>query len=1286
VFERSYLTAVFCLAAAVCNAGERYVFDVFGLDRGLVNMAVTRLAQDHQGALWVGTENGLYRFDGHRFLRFTTNEGLPNNRITAIHEGPDGTLWVGTPDGLAWKDGAGFRASRQEDLKGFIAPQGIASDSAGRVFISTRQGVAVVESPASGRDAPLRFLPRPSSLPQARATNVYAPSPDTVWFGCDSAICMWNGSQVLIWDRAVGVPAQKWDLFLEDKSSNLWARSRETLIELESGGKRFKTVDPQSVGRISLSPELAMDEEGRVLVSTDRGLAVGDARGWTRITSKQGLPNNIITDALQDSQGSMWLGTPGAGLVRWAGYGAWRTFTELDGLASSFVFSLLGDEASGMWVGTAAGLSQGVFSNGTWTWSEVHIPGVEWASCLVRSVDGSLWMLTNGHYVVQFDPRTRTSRRLGPFAQGPYHIRFDTSGRLWVADSDGVAAGDAKARIDRFERVRPPGASASTSFTSTLEDSHGDLWIGSTSGLFRRSQGKWYRYDVANGLRSNKITDLALSPQGDLWLSYSEPKGADRVRLTGDALEVANFDRSKGLTSDRVHSIGFDRAGQMWVLNDRGADARLHNAWVHFSQADGLVSNSTVGRAFWSAADGAIWIGSDRGLSRYQPSEVISAGPAPRPEPLHVTFSEVRLGNQSRDPGLERFVETAPERFEAKFSALLLAAGEEAQYRYRIVGFDDAWQETQPQVKFDYLPPGRYRLEVQARREADPWSGPVTVLTLSIRAPWYETWWFRGALLALVCAMVWPLERLRQSKASTARQALERIVNQRTAELRESEERFRNMADTAPVMIWVAEADRLFTFFNKTWLDFTGRNLEQELGAGWAQGVHTDDLVPTFEAFRAAFEARRDFSIEYRLRRADGEYRTVLCRGVPRFAPDGSFVGYIGSDVDITDLRRAQEEAFEKQKLESLGALTGGIAHDFNNLLGSILAEAELAETELESGVSPNAELRQIKSVSIRAAEIVRELMIYSGQDKATQEIVDLSRLVEEMLGLLRVSISKHALLRTDLGKDLLPVLANAAQIRQVVMNLIINASEAIGEKDGVIRVTTSQEARYSDGSLKLAEGDYLRLEVSDTGHGMTEEESAKVFDPFFTTKFAGRGLGLAVVQGIVRAHGGAIRLASTPGKGTTFEIRLPCVRQPAQPPPSIILPAFEEPGVGLKGTVLVVEDEDTLRLAVSKMLRKRGFYVTEAADGSAAIFRLHISGSRIDLILLDATIPGISSPEVLEEARRVWPDVKVILTSAYSHEMATAPFGAQPLQGFIRKPFQLDSLARLLAETITRR
>jgi len=266
----------------------------------------------------------------------------------------------------------------------------------------------------------------------------------------------------------------------------------------------------------------------------------------------------------------------------------------------------------------------------------------------------------------------------------------------------------------------------------------------------------------------------------------------------------------------------------------------------------------------------------------------------------------------------------------------------------------------------------------------------------------------------------------------------------------------------------------------------------------------------------------------------------VLDKCAPRFAPNGEFVGYIGSAIDITDLKRMHEEALSKEKLQSLMSLTRGIAHDFNNMMSAILAQAELAENDLPEDSAPREEVRQIKAVAIQASEVVRELMIYSGQEEAKLAPVDLSGLVEEISHLLKVSISKHAELRLDLSKDVPPVWGNAVQIRQLAMNLILNASEALGEKPGVIHVETSVPVDRGDPAAANDAGcpdDYVRLAVSDTGCGMTEQERARVFDPFFTTKPKGHGLGLAVVQGIVRSHNGVINVKSKLANGTTFEV-----------------------------------------------------------------------------------------------------------------------------------------------------
>jgi two-component system, cell cycle sensor histidine kinase and response regulator CckA len=499
------------------------------------------------------------------------------------------------------------------------------------------------------------------------------------------------------------------------------------------------------------------------------------------------------------------------------------------------------------------------------------------------------------------------------------------------------------------------------------------------------------------------------------------------------------------------------------------------------------------------------------------------------------------------------------------------------------------------------------------------------------------------------------------------------------AAVRESEERFRKMADTAPVMIWVSGRDKLCTFFNAAWLAFTGRTMEQELGNGWSQGVHSEDLDPCIAIYSSSFDAHRAFRMEYRLRRADGQYRWVLDNGVPRFEPGGSFAGYIGSCIDITDLKRTLEETLARQKLEDLGVLAGGIAHDFNNLLGSVLAETELVEADLAAGLSPHEELARIKTVAIRGAEIVRELMIYAGQDQAgVFESVDLSRLMVEMLELIKVSISKHAVLKSNLGQDLPLVWGNAPQIRQVLMNLVINASEAIGEKRGMIEIATS----LGTGGASSA-GDYVHLEVSDNGCGMTEETKAKIFDPFFTTKFVGRGLGLAVVHGIVRAHGGAIEIESAPSQGATFRVSLPC----ASAAQNAIRPsAAERSQVPARsvGTVLVVEDEEVLRLAVSKALRNRGFAVMEAQDGSVAIGLMRVHSDDIDVMLLDFTLPGTSSREVFEESQRLRPNMKVVLSSAYDRKTVAASFLGLRVTQFIRKPFQLDDLAGTLREALS--
>jgi CheY-like chemotaxis protein len=313
--------------------------------------------------------------------------------------------------------------------------------------------------------------------------------------------------------------------------------------------------------------------------------------------------------------------------------------------------------------------------------------------------------------------------------------------------------------------------------------------------------------------------------------------------------------------------------------------------------------------------------------------------------------------------------------------------------------------------------------------------------------------------------------------------------------------------------------------------------------------------------------------------------------------------------------------------------------------------------------------------------------MIYAGKETGAVERVDVSQVVLETLELLRVSVSKHAVVEANLGKNLPAVRANAAQIQQIILNLVKNASDAIGNRGGVVRLSTRCLKVGQDSGVisdRFAGDDYVQLEVSDTGHGMSLETQSKVFDPFFTTKSAGHGLGLAVVDGIVRALGGAIHFTSEPDKGATFQVLLPSAEMMAGVTSDVFSGVDEPIRPSKTGTVLVVEDEVPLREAVGKMLRNNGFRVFEACDGSSALSLLGATGDTIDVILLDLTVPGASSADVVGEAVKARPNVKVILTSAYSENTTVSAISAPQVCSFIRKPFQIADLVKELKNALS--
>ena len=381
--------------------------------------------------------------------------------------------------------------------------------------------------------------------------------------------------------------------------------------------------------------------------------------------------------------------------------------------------------------------------------------------------------------------------------------------------------------------------------------------------------------------------------------------------------------------------------------------------------------------------------------------------------------------------------------------------------------------------------------------------------------------------------------------------------------------------------------------------------------------------------------------------------------------------------AEAEEARRAIEaKVLEVQKLESLGVLAGGIAHDFNNLLVAIMGNAGLALLDLPEDSPARASIQDIETASRRAGELARQMLAYSGRSRFQIEPIELSELVRELLTLLQVSIGKGVILRLSLPDQPVVVDADAAQLRQVVMNLVINAADAIGDRSGTVTIRVHHLEATADyladvhPEAGLEPGHYAALEVADTGMGMTPETQARIFDPFFTTKFTGRGLGLAAVMGIVRGHRGALRVYSEIGLGSTFRIVLPL--SAASPLPSH---GPERPWRG-EGRVVVVDDDPMVRNVARRLLESFGLTVQAVEGGPEALELVEADPQSVDAVLLDMTMPEMNGSEVFEHLRRIRPDLPVVLMSGYHEDELSSELSAG-ISGFVQKPFTPADLAR---------
>ncbi len=769
-----------CLAVPAGAQAQQYSFRYYGAEDGLTNLAVKVLFQDRTGFLWVGSENGLFRYNGHRFERYGPGEGLPRAVVLSIGEAPDGSVLTGYRGGLYRLKGDRFERVPLPGGVGIENYSSIEFDHQHRTYLATPRGLVVATQTREG-GLDLQSLAGPGAA--ALDTHGVFLEPGVVWFGCGPDLCRLTDGHVAVYGEAEGLPAGRWVSIRRDRNGDLWVHDALKFAVLRRGAARFDRSDP-GIQQTAGGAQLAVDTEGRLLVPTIEGLAILDGGQIRTVGPHENLRAPVYA-ALQDREGSIWLGLAGNGLARWRGYREWDGFNVATGLGSELVYAILPLPDSRVLAGTEDGLYVGTRTAGRVRWVRDPRVGRVPVHSLQREPDGSLWVGTERHSAARLDARTGAIRWFrredGLAAVSPFTLAVDHAGRVWAGTEAGLFV--ARTTDFRFQRVDdlPP-----VNCWTVAEAPGGEILVGTSKGLFRLAGGRWQHLTSAEGLRHDVVLAVAAVAPNEVWVGYWFSGDLTRIRFEGTRALMTHFGLKSGVRGEMTYFIGFDARGRLWAGTDQGVRMFDGQHWRQYDHNDGLIWDDCDLDGFAAEPDGTVWIGTSGGLARFTPTVLAER----RAGQLPVVFTRLTLGKSRVEAGERRSTDYASNALTARYAALVYAHEGSVVFRYRLTPLFGDWRETvQTELQFPGLPPGNYRLELEARDASDGWSAWPASFAFEIRAPWWRTWWFLGLTGLLPPAVIALAVRRRHVRQERLRQTLEQAVAARTVELAQEKAR-----------------------------------------------------------------------------------------------------------------------------------------------------------------------------------------------------------------------------------------------------------------------------------------------------------------------------------------------------------------------------------------------------------------------------------------------------------------------------------------------------------------
>jgi len=825
----SILVTLSLLACATVFEAQEYSFRHFGTAQGLGNMSVLNLYQDRVGFLWLTTKNGIYRFDGVQFESYGPEQGIPMNAGTAFGEDPYGALLAGGEGGL-------YKMVRNHFEKLVVSfhsvswRQGITADGQGNTYLGTDEGLVELVRAQGNSGYEEQHIPQPEGVKGKTAWGVFVEG-NTVWWGCGEELCRRDAHGVAVFGAEQGLATSEWEAILKDRSGNLWVRGRNAgEYVLKPGEAKFQRLEQASQLRTFVYGA-ALDSDGRVLLPSAGGLYVENGHEWQQVSQAAGLEGTAYA-VLEDRQHRLWIGMASRGLAQWQGYGEWEKYSAESGLTNDVIFQILPLQDGSMWVGTDGGLFHGSPVDGRMQWKYFGTVEHSEITSLVQLDDGNLLAGMGMHGVARLDIRKNRVWWYGKL-QGlknkmVHALRLDHDKRLWVATDAGVFIADAP-----YQSYRQVSEFRNGRFWSLAIANDGQVWAGGEEGLFTTNGHTFQRWTKADGLSSQQVLAVTVGPDGTLWTGYRFGGGIDHLTPSATGMKIDRGVQRPG-NNGLIYFLNFDSHHRLWAGTERGVDMWNGTRWTHYGTEDGLAWDDCNLNGFAETLDGAIWIGTGGGLSRFKPDPRLRSNVQPS-----VVFTALRVGQRDVS-GLENpSLPAGQNLFSVRFSALDVPWQNQIVFRYRLDGAATAWTETsQHELQFAGLAPGRYRLTVEAQDAAGNWSPHSAVFPFAIRPPWYLSWWaillYVVLLIAAVVLVVW----LRGIAAHRRERELRLLVADKTNDLeRANEELFR-----------LSSIDSLTGLANRRVFD---EALARECGRLQRDGLHLSLVILDTDLFKA---------------------------------------------------------------------------------------------------------------------------------------------------------------------------------------------------------------------------------------------------------------------------------------------------------------------------------------------------------------------------------------------------------------------------------------------------